>query len=666
MREFSYASQPGRVVFGAGTFPRVRDEVEALGGTRALILTTPGRSALAARAREILGPLAAGEFTGAAEHTPVEVTGRALEVATDVGADCLVAVGGGSTTGLAKALAFRTGLPQVVVPTTYAGSEVTPVLGETADGVKTTKTVESVRPNTVVYDVELTLGLPVAVSVTSGVNAMAHAVEALYAPGGQPPQTPPTYSRGDAPGGQPPQANPVTDELALRAITLFARALPLIVSDPANNDARADALEAAWLAGICLGTVGMGLQHKLCHTLGGSFGLPHAATHTVVLPHAMAYNAPAVPEVMERIARALDPDGTRPDAPTAMFDLIGRLGGPRSLAELGLAKADLARAAELATATPYPNPRPVTYEGISALLASAWSGTRPVPADPVADQLRTLQDAVVASFGSAPDPRARELLTGLVRTLHGFAAAHDVTQDEWRFAIDFLTRTGQISSDTRQEFILLSDTLGVSSAVDVLTNSRTAGATPSAVLGPFYVEGPPVRDQGFDIADGLGGAPLYVDVMVTDGHGAPLAEATVDVWQSNDDGFYDVQLPDVDGPVLRARFLTNAAGRLRFWSIVPVPYPIPADGPVGQMLRATGRHEWRAPHLHFMISAPGAATLITQLFVAGGDYIDGDTVFGVKRALVVDYPEHQGPTPDGRVVKGPWHRLDYTFRLADA
>jgi maleylacetate reductase len=642
MREFSYVSQPGRVVFGSGTFQRLRDEVEALGGTRVLVLSTPGRRGLAGRARDILGPLAAGEFTGAAEHTPVEVTTQALAVVTELSADCLLAVGGGSTTGLAKALAFRTGLPQVIVPTTYAGSEVTPVLGETENGVKTTRTAESVRPQSVVYDVDLTLGLPVPVSVTSGINAMAHAVEALYAQG----------------------ANPVTDELALRAITLFSRALPLIVSDPANNDARADALEAAWLAGICLGTVGMGLHHKLCHTLGGSFGLPHAATHTVVLPHAMAYNAPAVPEVMKRIARALDSSGTAPDAPTAVFDLVGRLGGPRSLAELGLAEADLARAAELATATPYPNPRPVTYDGVSALLRSAWSGARPVPADPVADQLRTLQDAVVASFDAAPDPRPRELLTGLVRTLHGFAADHDVTQDEWRFAIDFLTRTGQISSDTRQEFILLSDTLGVSSAVDVLTNSRTAGATPSAVLGPFYVEGPPAREQGADIAEGLGGAPLYVDVMVTDVLGAPLAGAVVDVWQSNDDGFYDVQLPDLDGPVLRARFLTDSGGRLRFWSIVPVPYPIPADGPVGQMLRATGRHEWRAPHLHFMISAPGARTLITQLFVAGGDYIDGDTVFGVKQALVVGYPEHKGPTPDGHEVDGPWHRLDYTFRLA--
>lgn len=353
MREFVYTSQPARIVFGAGSLRQLSSEVEAFGRDRVLILTTPGQAGLAARAREVLGPVAVGEFTGAAMHTPVEVTEQAIRVVDETGADCLVALGGGSTTGLSKALAVRTGLPQIVVPTTYAGSEVTPVLGETENGVKTTRSAPEILPGTVIYDVELTLGLPVPVSATSGVNAMAHAVEALYAP----------------------QANPVTDELGLRVITLMCRALPGIVADSADRSARADALEAAWLAGICLGTVGMGLHHKLCHTLGGSFGLPHAQTHTVILPHAMAYNAPAAPEAMRRIAAAMEAD----DAPTAMFDLVNKLGGPKSLAELGMAEASLPRAAELATAAPYPNPRPVTSEGITKLLNDAWQGTRPTP-----------------------------------------------------------------------------------------------------------------------------------------------------------------------------------------------------------------------------------------------------------------------------------------------
>lgn len=638
MQEFVHTGRAARTVFGSGTLDRLPDEVRRLGCSRALLVTTPGRGETAQRARGVLGPLLAGHFDRAAMHTPVEVTEQALAALHEAGADCLVALGGGSATGLAKALAARTGLPQIAIPTTYAGSEATPVLGETADGVKTTRSEPGIQPATILYDVELTLSLPVATSVTSGINAMAHAVEALYSPG----------------------ANPVTDALAVEAIAQLGHGLPGIVADPGDRTARTEALRAAWLAGICLGTVPMGLHHKLCHTLGGSFNLPHAETHTVVLPHAMAYNASAAPEAMRRIAKALDV----PDAPAGVYDLVATLGGPLSLAKLGLHEQDLDRAAELATATPYPNPRELTTPGIRQLLSNALDGVRPEPADALPTQLRTLLDEVVDSFARAPDARVKTLVSDLVWRLHGFVADNDLRDEEWRYAIDFLTRAGHITTDTRQEFVLLSDTLGVSSAVDLVTNSRTAEATPSAVLGPFYVEGPPQREHGYDIAEGLPGAPLYVSVRITDPDGAPLAGAVADVWQSNADGFYDVQLPDQDGPVLRARLRADADGRIVFWSILPSPYPIPDDGPVGAMLAAVGRHPYRAPHLHFMLSAPGMRRLITQLFVAGGAYIDGDTVFGVKDALVVDYPEHTGPTPDGRAVAGPWHQLDYTFRLA--
>ena len=650
MRNFVYSASPSRVVFGTGTVDRIRDEVERLGCSRVLLLSSPPVAKAAKRVAEVLGDFVVGEFDGAAMHTPVEVTEQALAVLRSSSADVLVAVGGGSTTGLAKALALRTDLPQVILPTTYAGSEVTPVLGETRDGQKTTRSSPAILPETVVYDVDLTLGLPLDMSVTSGINALAHAVEALYSPG----------------------ANPVVDLMALDAVARIARALPVLAADPYDADARGDLLQAAWLAGMCLASVGMGLHHKLCHTLGGTFDLPHAPTHTVILPHAMAYNAPAASGVMDRIAEALGV----PDAPSGVFDLIASLGGPTSLESLGMAEADLPRAARLAAATPYPNPRELTADGIEDLLRDAWHGRRPAvpgsgaasrsatPAQGPGSELARLTERVVASFDSAADPRVRDLLGDLVRHLHHFVTSNDVRESEWEYAIDFLTRTGQICTPTRQEFILLSDTLGVSSVVDLLTNSRTPETTPSAVLGPFYTPGPPDTEHGGDLAQGLPGTPLWADITITDTAGRPVPGAVVDVWQANKDGFYDVQLPEQEGPVLRGRLRTDARGRLTFWTIVPSEYPIPDDGPVGRMLDATGRHPYRAPHVHFMISGDGYRRLTTQLFVKGGSYLDSDSVFGVKDDLIVDFTPRTGPTPDGRSVEGPWHILTYTFRIA--
>ncbi|MFF1611837.1 maleylacetate reductase and hydroxyquinol 1,2-dioxygenase domain-containing protein [Amycolatopsis sp. NPDC058278] len=578
MTSFSYAANPVRVVFGS--LDTLGAEADRLGLGRVLLI---GRPRHGDRAAAALGPRLAARFADATMHTPVDVTERALKVVAEHDVDGVVAIGGGSATGLAKAIALRTGLPQLIVPTTYAGSELTSVLGETADGRKTTQRTPAVRPETVLYDVSLTLSLPVPVSAASGLNALAHAVEARYAP----------------------DANPMTDLLAAEATKLLMNALPRIAADPSDVDARTDALRGAWLAGTCLDAVSMGLHHRLCHHLGGKFGLPHAETHAVLLPHVMAH-------------QGLD------DA-SEVFELAASLPIPHSLAELGLTEADL------------------DGEPEADLLRQAWRGTRP-PARP---SLKVLTKQVVDSFAGAPD-RVRLLVTDLVETLHGYVIRTDLTQDEWEYAIGFLTRAGHITTDTRQEFILLSDTLGVSSVVDVLTNSRTPDTTPSAVLGPFYVDGPPETPQGADLASGLPGTPLSADIRVVDTADVPVADAIVDVWQSNEDGFYDVQLPDVDGPVLRARFRTDAEGRLRFRTIVPSAYPIPADGPVGQLLDAVGRHPYRAPHVHFMIAKPGYRTLITQLFVAGGEYLDSDTVFGVKDGLIVDFS-------DG---------LDFTFRIS--
>jgi alcohol dehydrogenase class IV len=351
---FLYNVLPSRVVFGAGTLARAREEVERLTISRALVLTTPAQAEHGRAVIELLGDrAAAAAFHGAMMHTPVDVTAAALAAFRDLGADGVVAIGGGSTIGLGKAIAARTGAPQLAIPTTYAGSEMTPILGETEAGIKTTRRSLDILPETVIYDVDLTLGLPAALSGTSGINAIAHAVEALYAR----------------------DANPIISLLAEHGIAALARALPAIAGDPRDHAVRSDALYGAWLCGVCLGSVGMALHHKLCHVLGGTFDLPHSETHTVVLPHAVAYNAAAAPEAIARIARALGAE--RGDAATALYDLAGTVGARRSLAELGMPAGGLDRAADLAVGNPYWNPRPLERAAIRDLLERAFTGAPP-------------------------------------------------------------------------------------------------------------------------------------------------------------------------------------------------------------------------------------------------------------------------------------------------
>ena len=352
MEQFEYTPLPTRIVFGRGSLERTAEEVRRLRRSRVLLLAGPGLAAVSDRVEKVLGELCVGRFDGATAHTPVAVTEEALYELHRVEADCVVAVGGGSTTGLAKALAARTDIDQVVLPTTYAGSEVTPVLGETENGVKTTRSDLGVLPETVVYDVELSARLPHALAVTSAVNAMAHAVEALYSP----------------------QTNPVVDGMALDAVEQLDEGLRSLADGVDDLGVRERLSVGAWLAGTCLGTASMGLHHKLCHILGGSFGLPHGPTHTVVLPYVMAYNASAAPTVMDRIAARLHST----DAPSAVRDLVEAVGGPTSLAEIGMSADGLDRAAELATSSRYPNPAPVTRDGVRELLDRAMHGARPL------------------------------------------------------------------------------------------------------------------------------------------------------------------------------------------------------------------------------------------------------------------------------------------------
>jgi alcohol dehydrogenase class IV len=351
MLSFTYTANPSRVVFGPGALAQLGAEVERLGATRALVLCTPGQVALARRAADLLGDRAAGVFAQAVMHVPVETARLARAEALRLGADCAVAIGGGSTTGLGKAIALESGLPIIAVPTTYAGSEMTPIWGLTEGGVKKTGLDPRVLPCSVIYDPMLTLTLPLALTVTSAINAIAHAAEGLYAPDG----------------------NPITALMAEEGIRASAAALQPLATDPSNLDARGDALYGAWLCGSVLGSVAMGLHHKLCHTLGGSFNLPHAAVHSVVLPHALAYNAAAAPAAMVRIARALGHE----DAAQGVFELARRHGAATSLKALGMPADGLDRAADLAVSAPYPNPRPLERAALRALLQRAFDGLAP-------------------------------------------------------------------------------------------------------------------------------------------------------------------------------------------------------------------------------------------------------------------------------------------------
>ncbi|KIC21498.1 maleylacetate reductase [Leisingera sp. ANG-Vp] len=341
-----------KVRFGAGSRTSAADEIRELGCSRALILSTPHQSGDAMQMAELIGDLAGGIYTKATMHTPVSVTEDALQHVDSIQADCLVSLGGGSTIGLGKAIAYRTGLPQVVIPTTYAGSEATPILGQTENGVKTTVSHPSIQPEVIIYDAELVSTLPVPMTVTSALNAMAHAAEALYS------QT----------------RNPISTMLAAEGLKAFKNALPRVLETPDDLDARGETLYGAWLCGTVLGQVGMALHHKLCHTLGGTLDLPHAETHSIILPHAIAFNARAVPEQLQPVCDIFG--GT--DAGQALYDFALSLNAPTALKDLGVSEADLDRAAELAATNPYWNPQPVEEAAIRALLQTAWAGSPPL------------------------------------------------------------------------------------------------------------------------------------------------------------------------------------------------------------------------------------------------------------------------------------------------
>ena len=339
MNPFIYTGLPTLVIFGRGKVSEAANEAKRLGMKRPLVITTAQQSSSGQSIVTTTGGVA---FAGAAMHTPVDVTEEAIAIALTNNCDGTIALGGGSSTGLGKAIALRTDWPQLVVPTSYAGSEMTNILGETKDGAKTTKRDARIQPESVIYDPDLLATLPPQFAATSGMNAIAHAVEGLYAVDG----------------------NPIVSLMAEEGIRALASALP-------DNDYE-QALYGAWLCGTVLGSVSMALHHKLCHVLGGSFNLPHAETHTVILPHATAYNANSI-AAMARIERALGSTS----AAGGLYELAKKLGAPLSLKQLGMSEADLDKAADIAAANPYPNPRAIERHLIRELLDNAFHGRRP-------------------------------------------------------------------------------------------------------------------------------------------------------------------------------------------------------------------------------------------------------------------------------------------------
>lgn len=640
--KFDHRSLGQRVLFGTGqAAEHVTAEVRRLGATAVMVVAAPSQREPAAKITR--GIEVAVRYDEVAQHVPLETAAKARQVAAESGADLLISVGGGSATGLAKAIALTTGLPIVAVPTTYAGSEATNVWGLTEKARKTTGVDDRVLPTTVVYDAELTLSLPVDSSVASGLNALAHCVDSLWAP----------------------RADPVNRAMAVEGIHTLATGLPAVVENPDDLAAREQLLYGAYLSAVAFTSAGSGMHHKLCHVLGGAYNLPHARTHAVVLPHVLAFNAPAVPELTARAAEALG--GT--DAVTALNRLYARIGAPVALKDFGLAETSLDEAADLVLPTvPPSNPRPVTRDDLRELLQAAWAGSTPQALDEQARREEELTATVVASFANTPDERRKTVVESLTRHVHAFIREVRLTEDEWHAGIEFLTAAGRITDDKRQEFILLSDVLGASMQTITVNNAAYGDATEATVFGPFFVQDSPRIELGGDIAGGAHGEPCWVEGTVTDANGAPVAGARVDVWEADDDGRYDVQYPD--GRVAgRAHLLTDTDGTYRFWGLTPTSYPIPHDGPVGALLASTGRSPIRAAHLHFRVTAPGLRTLVTHIFVRGNEFLATDTVFGVRESLIRDFVRQPAgtSTPDGRDLGDrSWTRVRFDIVLAPA
>ncbi len=351
MKPPSYHTSPVRVVFGVDSKLALADEIRRLGCSRAVIIVVQAHADTAYKFAHQIGDLCIGIFSDVEMHTPLAITEQALDYVKEIEADCLIALGGSAAIGLSKAIALRTNLPQIALPMTFSGAEATTLLNETTNGQKTHVRSLAVLPEAILYDVSLTLPIPKQVIAATGMMAIAHAIEALYAP----------------------DRTPAIMLLAEEGIRIFAQTLPELHANPLDMLARTRALHGAWLCGSCLNATSMGLHHKLCEILGGSFHLSHFETHAALLPYTVGYNAAVVPDAMLRVARALRSG----NAVQGLFDLVRYLGLTPSLAELGFKREHIERAAELVIANPVPNPRPLRRSAIRALLDAALVGAEP-------------------------------------------------------------------------------------------------------------------------------------------------------------------------------------------------------------------------------------------------------------------------------------------------
>ena len=381
IHEFTYDALPGRVIFGVGAIDRVPAEVATLGAERVLLIAGDHEREVGEQLAKSLGRRHVGTLAEVRAHVPSELARSARTAAVELRADLLITLGGGSTTGLGKAIALELGTPILAIPTTYAGSEMTPIWGLTDANRKMTGRDPRVLPKVVVYDPVLTLSLPPRLSAASGMNAMAHCVEASYAEG----------------------ASPVVTTMALEGIGALARALPQILRDPDDLEVRSDLLYAAYLAGSTLASAGSGLHHKICHVLGGAYDLPHAETHALILPHVIAFNAPAMPEAIDRIALALGVD----DPAGGLFDLDVELGLPTRLGDIGMTESSLDEAAALIARDVVANPQPVDIPSLRRLLGDAAEGRRP-----------TVKRAMGGPTSNAPDGPVQQPAPRVTQATH--------------------------------------------------------------------------------------------------------------------------------------------------------------------------------------------------------------------------------------------------------
>ncbi len=353
MEAFAYVGYPCRIIFGPGKVATLTDEVNHLGAASVMFCCTPGREGRVRQITETLDGrnVQVSPIANSIVSEDLVVEGR--RQAREFGTDCLVAVGGGSALGLAKSIALELGIPIVAIPTTYSGSETSELQGMFEDGKRVLKRSSRMQPKTIIYDPELSVDLPLETSLLSAINSMAHAACSFF--------------------GRNP--NPVTALFAEEGLRAMGNALPRVADNPRDVDARGDALYGAWLCGSTLNSAGTVLHHKICHVLGGYFRMPHAAAHTIILPHSVGYNRDAAPAAMKRIARAFGDENS--DAAGAIFDLLTRIGAPTALKSIGMSRDDLAKAAKLVTTNPYFNPRPIEYQPVRELLENAWFGRRP-------------------------------------------------------------------------------------------------------------------------------------------------------------------------------------------------------------------------------------------------------------------------------------------------